>query len=340
MTDELISVIIPARNEQDYIARCLDSILAQDVANLQVIVVDGASSDRTPAIVAEYAREDQRIDLLHNPIATIPRSLNLALEAASGRFLIRVDAHSTIPQGYVRKAVEHLEWGTWGGVGGRKDAVGRTTAGRAIAVALGSPFGVGGSVYHHGTRIREVDHIPFGAYPTELVRKLGGWNERVLANEDYEFDYRLRQLGYRLLFDPGLRIEWLCRQSISDLFRQYRRYGRGKASVVRLHPSSVGIRHVLPPALVLGLLGAALLARRRPIVLRGLLASYAAVLVTGTATSARRLEQPAGLPYLPAALAAMHVAWGVGFWQGMWSLALESLGKTQPSERSPLGPLG
>lgn len=331
MSDELITIIVPARNEEGFIEGCLDSILSQDVTGLQVIVVDGASSDRTAGIVTDYAKRDQRVELLHNPIGAIPRSLNLALEAAAGRFLVRVDAHSTIPQTYVRTAVGHLKSGPWGGVGGRKDAVGRTVAGRAIAVALGSPFGVGGSVYHHGTRIREVDHIPFGVYPTELVRRLGGWNERVLANEDYEFDYRLRQLGYPLLFDPELRIEWLCRQSIPDLIHQYRRYGRGKASVVRLHPSSVRIRHVLPPALVLALFGASLLARRHPIVLRRLLASYAAVLVAGTATSAKRLEQPSSLPYLPTALAAMHLAWGVGFWQGTWSLAVESLGKTKRS---------
>ena len=324
MSDELITIIVPARNEEGFIEGCLDSILSQDVTGLQVIVVDGASSDRTASIVSDYARRDQRVELLHNPIGTIPRSLNLALEAAAGRFLVRVDAHSTVPQTYVRTAVEHLKSGPWGGVGGRKDAVGRTVAGRAIAVALGSPFGVGGSVYHHGTKTREVDHIPFGAYPTELVRRLGGWNERVLANEDYEFDYRLRQLGYRLLFDPELRIEWLCRQSIPDLFHQYRRYGRGKASVVQLHPSSVRIRHALPPALVAALLGATLLAPKRPVALGAILAPYAAVLLAGAATGAGNLRS-ASLPYLPAALAAMHVGYGIGFWEGMWSVAKESL---------------
>jgi succinoglycan biosynthesis protein ExoA len=330
VSDEPITIIVPARNEEGFIGGCLDSILSQDMSTLQVIVVVGASSDRTADIVAEYAQRDQRIEVLHNPVGSIPRSLNLALQAASGRFLVRVDAHSTIPHDYVSKAVEHLLSGRWGGVGGRKDAVGRTTAGRAIAVALGSPFGVGGSVYHHGTTTREVDHIPFGAYPTELVRRLGGWNERVLANEDYEFDYRLRQLGYRLLFDPTLRIEWLCRQSISDLFRQYRRYGRGKASVVRLHPSSVRIRHTLPPALVLALLGAALLAPKRPIALGAVLVPYAGVLLAGTATGARNVES-AALPYLPAALTVMHVAYGLGFWEGMWNLVVESLSpKSQP----------
>ena len=330
MTDELISVIIPARNEERHITRCLDSILSQSVTNLQVIVVDGASIDGTLDIVRDFARQDERIELLHNPVGTIPRSLNLALQAASGRFLVRVDAHSTIPQGYVEKAVEHLKSGRWGGVGGRKDAIGRTSAGQAIAVAMGSPFGVGGSIYHHGTTTREVDHIPFGAYPTELVRRLGGWNEGVLANEDYEFDYRLRQLGYRLLFDPELRIDWLCRQSIPDLFRQYRRYGRGKASVVQLHPSSARIRHTLPPALVAALLGATLLAPKRPVVLGAVLAPYSAVLLAGAATGAGNVES-AALPYLPAALAAMHVGYGIGFWEGMWSLAVESLGKTQLS---------
>ena len=112
---------------------------------------------------------------------------------------------------------------------------------------MGSRLGVGGSAYHHGTRPQEVDHLPFGAYPTALVRELGGWDENLVANEDFEFDYRLREAGHPLLFDPGLVIRWHCRQSIGDLYRQYHRYGRGKVDVAWLHPESLRPRHIAPP---------------------------------------------------------------------------------------------
>ena len=119
-------------------------------------------------------------------------------------------------------------------MGGRKNGVGHTAAGRAIAAVMGSQFGQGNSVYHHGTEPTTVDHIPFGAYPIDVVRELGGWDETQLVNEDFEFDYRLRQTGRELLFDPAIQIAWDCRQSVPDLFRQYRRYGRGKAQTLQI----------------------------------------------------------------------------------------------------------
>ena len=219
---------MPARDEEETLGACLDSILAQEYRNLQVIVVDGASTDATREVVLAYAEDDPRVELVLNDRANIPASLNLGLDAAKGSWLVRVDAHSVIPSGYVQRAVMRLREGEWGGVGGRKSGRGETLQGRAIAVALGSRFGVGNSLYHYGTKEQETDHVPFGSYPVDVLRGLGGWNETLLANEDYEFDLRLREAGYRLLFDPELSIDWKSRQTLSALFSQYHRYGRSK----------------------------------------------------------------------------------------------------------------
>src|SRR5207249_2496031 len=128
---------------------------------------------------------------LHNPAGSIPRSLNVALQAARGAWLVRIDAHATVPPDYVSRAVAHLRRDGVGGVGGRKDGEGVTPAGKAVAAAMASKFGVGDSAYHWATSVREVDHIPFGAYPTQLARRLGGWDERLTVNQDFEFDYRV-----------------------------------------------------------------------------------------------------------------------------------------------------
>jgi glycosyltransferase involved in cell wall biosynthesis len=332
--DDLVTVIVPARDESGFIGACLDSIQAQDYANLQiVVVVDGASRDDTAEQVAARATADPRIELLHNPDGGIPVSLNRALAAARGRWLVRVDAHSTVEPGYVGQAVALLREGGWGGVGGRKDGHGVTAQGRAIAAALGSPFGVGGSVYHHGESRQEVDHIPFGAYPTALVRELGGWDERLVANEDFEFDHRLRQAGHRLLFDPALRIRWHSRQTVGDLYRQYRRYGRGKVAVALLHPRSMRPRHLLVPAFVAYLAAAALVASRRPGVAAAMLAPYAGAVAFGAARTGRKLGSTEDRRYLPAAFVAMHVGWGVGFWAGVAGAVTERLGGSRPGAR-------
>ena len=120
----LVTVVIPARNEAGSIEQCLQSVLGQTVQNLQVIVVDGASTDDTAAVVRRYQGRDARLVLLSNPDAIIPKSLNTALAAAEGTWFIRVDAHSTIPPTYVELALRHLREGRWGGVGGARMALG------------------------------------------------------------------------------------------------------------------------------------------------------------------------------------------------------------------------
>jgi succinoglycan biosynthesis protein ExoA len=314
---DLVTVAVPARNEEGYIARCLQSIVRQTAGNLQVVVVDGGSADATVEIVQGLAARDPRIELVANPTATIPSSMNLALTAAKGKWFVRVDAHSEVPPHYVAHAVDRLRTGRWGGVGGRKNGVGVTNAGRAIAAAMGSRFGVGNSLYHYGTTPQLVDHIPFGAYPTDLLREMGGWDERLAANEDFELDYRLTHKGHDLLFDPELVIEWECRQSIADLFRQYRRYGRAKVAVARLHPASVRPRHLAAPLLAATLAGAAILGVRKAR-LGSLVASpYLLGLTAASVVTGRRVHGTKAKAWVPGAFLAMHLGWGLGFWEGL-----------------------
>lgn len=311
------SVVVPARNEAGWIGACLDSVLAQSFGDFEVLVADGRSTDATRTVVAGYEERDPRVRLLDNPRGTTSAGLNACLGAAAGRYIVRVDAHSEIPEDYVALAVERMERGGWGGVGGRKDGVGEGAAGRAIAAALGSPFGVGNSLYHYGTAPQPVDHVPFGVYRTDLLRELGGWNESVTSNEDFELDYRLRAAGHDLLFDPVLRIRWMSKQTLGDLFAQYGRYGKGKSEVARLHPRSVAFRHLAAPALVAALATAAFVAPRRPRLAAALIAPYAAATAAASIVTARKVEGAAAKALVPAAFATMHVAWGLGFWEGM-----------------------
>lgn len=319
-TTDLVTVVIPARNEEAFIDACLRSVQDQDYSNLQIIVVDGASEDRTPQIVKEHAEQDPRIELLINPDRVIPKSLNAAVQAARGRWLVRIDAHATVSSDYVRLAVEHLRTGKWAAVGGRKDGRGVTPAGHAIAAAMHSPFGVGNSTYHHGETVQTVEHVPFGAYPLEVIRALGGWNEDLAVNQDFEFDYRVRKSGGQILFDPRLVIDWHCRQSVRDLYRQYRRYGCGKVVVARLHPESVRFRHLAAPALVAWTATAAVVALRKPRVAALMMAPYPVAVAAASAMTAKDVVGSAR-PFVAPAFVAMHLGWGLGFWQGVRTLA-------------------
>jgi succinoglycan biosynthesis protein ExoA len=319
---DLVTVLVPARNEERSIGAALDSVAGQTYRTLQIVVVDDGSTDRTPEIVRAKAGNDPRIELVPARGSGIPAALNQGLEVARGTWLVRVDAHATVGPTYVSQLVDHLREGAWGGVGGRKNGHGVTAAGRAIAAAMGSRFGVGNSKYHYATEAEEVDHLPFGAYPVDVVRRLGGWDERLVANEDYELDYRLRQAGERLLLDPEIAIAWECRQSVPDLWRQYLRYGRGKADVAVLHPASLQPRHLAAPLLVAWLAVATAIAVRRPRAAVAMVGPYLGSVAAASVVTSRDLRHRPDAVHLPGAFMAMHVAWGLGFWHGLATRAL------------------
>jgi glycosyltransferase involved in cell wall biosynthesis len=324
----LVSVIIPARNEERFLDACLDSVLSQTLSDLEVIVIDGDSTDRTAALVRERMREEPRLALVHNPDRLTPVSLNLGVLHARGTWVVRVDGHATVCDSYVERAVQHLSSGEWAGVGGRVDPVGSRPAGRAIGLAMSSRFGIGNAVHHYGTEPVAADHVPFPAYSRELLTRHGGWDETLPVNQDFELDWRIGRAGGRLLYDPAMTISYHGCQSVPAVFRQFRRYGRGKAKVVRLHPESLRARHLVAPAMVAGTMVAWLLAAVLIFVVPTLAVLCLAVVVPyllavalASFLLARRLTGWRERVWLPVALVAMHWGWGLGFWQGLLTRA-------------------
>lgn len=335
----MVSVIMPVRNEARSVEGAIASVLEQTYPSLEVLVVDGRSDDGTREVLEAVAAADPRIRVLDNPERTIPNAMNAGLVGARGEFIARVDAHATVNAEYVEFGVRHLQSDTGlVGVGGRRVGVARTPTGRAVAMALSSPFGVGDSINHFGREVVETDHASFGVYRTEAARGVGGWDPTLAVNEDVDFDFRLLAAGGRLLYDPEMVIRWHVRESIRDLGRQYRRYGRGKGAMVRKNgPGAVRARHLVPPALDVALITSAALAvtgRRR--LAAAVVAPYAAAVGAASVVTARR-ESRAGssegqvsLAALPLAFVAMHTAWGLGF--------LEGLAGRQPHQASQRDP--
>lgn len=320
-TTPLVSVVIPILNEVRTIDETMDSVLSQSYRNIEVLAIDGESDDGTLAKLNGWVQRDSRVQVLSNRRKAIPAALNLGLRNATGTFLVRVDAHSTIPKDYIERLVAHLESGTLAGVGAKKTAVGSPPSGNAIAATLGSPFGVGGSAYHYATEPMETDHIPFGVYRIDLARELGGWDERLVANEDFEFDIRVRAAGGKLFLDPTVEVLWKCRSRIRDLAGQYRRYGRGKADVAFLHPAEVRIRHMAPPLAVAGLVGSTALLPVWPLMLPVAAGGYLVLVLGMSIPIALTLDSAADRGRVPGALAAMQLAWGWGMWEGLMRIA-------------------
>lgn len=319
MVPGLVSVLMPVLNEEATVVGAITSVLSQSHPSVEVIVVDGRSADQTRELVRQMAQLDDRIRLIDNPRTTIPSGLNLGLAASRGEFVARVDGHSTIDGHYLARAVQRLDGAAnLGAVGGKRLGVATTPVGRAVALALSSPFGVGGSINHYANSERLTHHASFGVYRTEVARALAGWDEDLRVNEDVDFDLRLQQHGFDIAFDPEMRFYWHVRESVVDLLRQYRRYGRGKAAMVRKNGwAAVRLSHTLPPLAVAGGCLTAVAALRRPRLLL-LFGPYVLALL-GASLHAWRLRdphQPTSAVSLPLAFVAMHAAWGLGFIEG------------------------
>lgn len=317
---QAVSILMPVLNEEHSIRAAIESVLCQERCDPEVLVVDGRSADQTRALVATHAAADRRVRLLDNPAVIIPAALNRALGAARADFVARVDGHAEISHDYIARALDRLAADpALGGVGGRRRGVASTRVGRAIALAVSSRFGVGNSINHYATVYQLSDHASFGVYRTEAARAVGGWDESLAVNEDVDFDHRLLRAGYRIAYDPDMIVDWQVRETLPALFRQYRRYGRGKAAMVRKNgPTAIRARHLAPPVLIVSTLLAVLLAPFWSVTLAVPGIYLAGVLLAGLAVWSRDPEREGvSLPALPAAFAATHFGWGLGFLEGL-----------------------
>jgi succinoglycan biosynthesis protein ExoA len=315
-TPPRVSIIVPARNEERSLGNTLDALLAQDIAEpYEIVVAEGNSADATPAILERYVQEHpEAIRVVANPAGGTPQALNVLLAAARGEILVRVDGHSNPPPDYARRLVERIRSGECEAAGGQKRAVGKSAFGRAVSLAHGSKFGIGDSKYHYAKELMYVDHIPFGAYLRERALAIGGWDERLVRNQDFDFDFRYRQAGGRILLDPTISIDWAVRETPKALARQYFQYGFWKYHVLRKHPGSLHVRWLVPPSFVALLavgVPCALVSEKARWAVGTAAGAYALFLVAATAST--RPQQLRVAASVPAAVATMHLSWGAGF---------------------------
>jgi glycosyltransferase involved in cell wall biosynthesis len=319
-----VSLLIPVRNEERYIERCLYSVASQDYPRerIEVIVIDGISDDRTRAIVTRFAHESTLdLRLLDNPRLKPASAMNLGLAAARGDVIARVDGHAALASDYLRRCVDALEDFDADCAGGVLRNEGDTYTGEAIALAMSSWFGVGGAAFRTGGQAGPVDTVAFGAYRRDVFERLGGFVEDIDAGEDDEYNYRLRDAGGVIVLVPEARATYTVRGGLGPLWKQYFAYGRAKPRVLRLHPRQAQLRQLAPAAFVVALAVCGWRAVNGSWGgLKLLLPVY-----TGAATlaslvlAARRRWRHA--PPLPAVFACMHVSYGLGFLAGLVGLA-------------------
>lgn len=317
----LVSMILPIRNEGEFIARTLSAVTEQTYPadRIEIIVADGMSSDETREIVQSYQSKCRNIVLLDNPGTTASKGLNLALQHAHGDIIVRVDGHTIVDRDYVQQCVAALTRTQADNVGGKMNAIGDGIVGCAIALATSNPFGVGGARFHYSDREEWVDTVYMGAWRRSVFERYGGFDEEMVRNQDDELNYRIREQGGKILLSPLIKSEYYNRNSFSKLWSQYFQYGYWKVRVMQKHPTQMQLRQFVPMVLVLSLVAfgvASLFSAGASFIVLIVFAVYViANLSVSIVTALKRDVRSFYL--LPIAFAILHVSYGVGFLKGV-----------------------
>jgi len=318
-----VSIVMPVRNEEDFIAQALNAVVGQDYPReqVEVIVCDGMSTDATRDIVADFQAKYANIQLLDNPLKIAPTALNVAAASSKGEIVIRVDGHCVIAPAYVSRCVQHLQNNpdVWG-VGGPIETIAMSPEAEPIAIAMSSTFGVGGSAFRT-TRDKTllVDTVAFAAYRREALDLAGPYDEQLVRNQDDEYNFRIRELGGKILLAADVQSTYYSRGTLSKLWRQYFQYGFYKTRVMQKHPRQMSPRQFVPAAFVSSLCLALMTSpwMRSPLIF--LLGAYLFALIFATATICSRRGWK-HLLHLPVAFATLHLSYGFGFMLGMCTL--------------------
>ena len=308
-----VDVVMPILNEAAHLGAALAAVREQAYpGRLRVIMAIGPSTDGTEAVAADLAALDTDLVVVDNPTGKTPAALNFAIRAGTAPVVVRVDGHSQLSGGYIEQAVTTLRRTGAANVGGMQVPVGTTPFEHAVAAATSSWMGTGGASYRTGGVEAEVDTVYLGVFDRAAIEAVGLFDERLIRNQDYELNIRLRKAGGTVVFDPELWVGYTPRGSWKALAKQYFEYGQWKAEVLRLHPDSLKLRQMVPPAAVAVVIASLLAGMRRPSALLPA-AGYAAAV---TSAAVRASRHPAISLRVAGVLAALQFSWAYGFARG------------------------
>lgn len=339
MSIKKVSVICPVFNEEKFIEACILSIIEQDypLDAMEVLFVDGRSTDRTREIIKQYMEQYDFIKLLDNPERIVPYALNRGLEAAKGEVIMRLDGHCTYPTNYISELVRYLyllDADNVGGVWNTQPAK-DTPMCQAIALASSHPFGVGGSMHKIGaSKIIETDTVPFGCYKREVFEKTGLFDTDLVRNQDDEFNGRLLNLGGKIYLIPQVIINYTARDTLCKTRKMYYQYGLYKPLVNKKLGAPATIRQFFPLLFLLGLIVGGILSFFSPIILQiyiSFLLLYLFIGIVVGCMSAVRARQPLIALLMPYVFFNIHICYGVGYLVGIYNVIRNRSAKVEPN---------
>jgi len=318
-----VSVVLPVLNEELHLSNAVQSILSQDyLGQLEIILALGPSRDKTDEIAHSLATKDSRISIVKNPSGRTASGLNLAINKSTYPVIVRVDAHSELQKNYISLAIEVMRSSGATNVGGIMGAEGKTSFEKTVASAMRSSLGVGASRFHTGGEAGFVDTVYLGVFLRSAVLAVGGFDERFIRAQDWELNFRLRQAGGKIFFDPRLHVTYRPRSSVKALAKQYFEYGRWRRVVSRRHQGTINYRYLAPPFALLGTSLSIVFTLFFNLIFIIPAAIYGIFLIAASLITGKGLIEKLLLPIV---LFTMQMSWGLGFLTSPKTLA--------PSER-------
>ena len=333
-----VSIVMPIRNEADFIERTLTSILKNDYPKdrLEILVSDGMSTDQTREVVSRIAYENPQVKLIDNSGKIVSTGLNLALKQVKGDIFIRIDGHCEIPSDFIRKSVKTLldKPDAWV-AGGYWKTISEGIVGKAISAATQSRVGVGNARHRLGNYDGWVDTLPYGAHYKWVLDRVGYFDEQLVRNQDDEFNMRIHLAGGKIWMSSEIWSVYYARSTLKKLWRQYFQYGFWRIRTIQKHKRPATVRQLAPMLLVLSLIALAACGFAWPEVwwiLGAELLVYALGLIYGACDVYRQVGL-AGAFLSPLVFMILHFGYGAGcFWGLIRFILFRGIGLPKPEE--------
>lgn len=326
----MLSVICPIYNEEKYIAQCIESLLLQDYPqnDLEILFVDGMSTDKTREIIATYTEKYPFIKMLDNPKKIVPYAMNAGIKASKGEIIIRLDGHVEYPTNYFSALVKNLKKLGADNVGALCETLpcGPSTKELAIAEALSSSFGMGNSYFRIGCdEVKEVDTVPFGCFKRSVFEKVGLYDNELIRNQDDELNGRIIKSGGKIYLIPSIVTKYFARDKISKVRKMFYQYGLYKPLVNKKLGAPATIRQFFPLVFVLGLILGAILSFIHWIfagIFLFVVSLYLLLACFFTAKSVKRTKRFGLFFYQPFTYFTVHTSYGWGYLAGIYKIIM------------------